>query len=445
MATVDPNLHRISLPGRNPILPDVYTCHNHPLVPPVKAMRIIHTWEKKQQIPSGSDAQLKALGLLQVPEDTLIFARDVYSTNPRDDALQAWLTPARLMDPTAKANLRHATDEAMGNKDNITLEPPVLKPDGTWTGGLAIERGCEPVKQNTRCYTIANSFQSQRGTWAPTQGSKVNGAFDEDNLLRRNLNIAVAPFPMTAMKQIPVETRNIIEEYTSMLNIPPLGLSGNTAHNTLQMNVAPALPYGSTQTLEGSLGFYGGNHNDNKDSPARFTNMTIQFHIPRLGIYFTLRNFDSANFCGLNYHGGTPPVAPRGVNLQKDAYCITFISYPPEKMGEGLGHVVIGAMPTAKDRVLKMSAEMQHIDCDSCINRTYVNDANFAADGQVVMDIRPHCVFIAHMFLLLLIFLSNQLPLVYDFRIDSDRLLSAFSFEVDGTRESVGPWVNGPG
>jgi hypothetical protein len=74
-----------------------------------------------------------------------------------------------------------------------------------------------------------------------------------------------------------------------------------------------------------------------------------------------------------------------------------------------------------------------------------VNDANFAADGQVVMDIRPHCVFIAHMFLLLLIFLSNQLPLVYDFRIDSDHLLSAFSFEVDGTRESVGPWVNGPG
>jgi hypothetical protein len=170
------------------------------------------------------------------------------------------------MDPAAKANLRLATDQAMGNKEDITLEPPFLKPDGTWTGGLAIERGCQPVKQNTRCYTIANSFQSQRGTWAPTQGSKVNGAFDEDNLLRRNLNIvryhsllpasilssfpeAVAPFPMTAMKQIPAETRNIIEEYTSMLNIPPLGLSGNTAHNTLQMNVAPALPYGSSAYL----------------------------------------------------------------------------------------------------------------------------------------------------------------------------------------------------
>lgn len=126
-------------------------------------------------------------------------------------------------------------------------------------------------------------------------------------------------------------------------------------------------------TLENSLGFYGGNHNDNKDSPARFTTMTMcsrlpnnytvsTFHIPRLGIFFTLQNFDSANFCGLNYHGGTPPIAPPGVAVAKDAVRITFISYPPEKMGDGLGHVVVGALPTAKDSVLKMSAEMQHVE-----------------------------------------------------------------------------------
>lgn len=61
------------------------------------------------------------------------------------------------------------------------------------------------------------------------------------------------------------------------------------------------------------------------------------------------------------------------------------------------------------------------------------------------MDVRAHVVFMARMFLLLLIFLSNQLPLSYDFRIDADRFFSAFSFEVDGERECVGPWVNGPG
>ncbi|KAJ7748760.1 hypothetical protein DFH07DRAFT_775581 [Mycena maculata] len=124
---------------------------------------------------------------------------------------------------------------------------------------------------------------------------------------------------------------------------------------------------------------------------------------------------------------------------------MTFISYPPEKMGDGLGHVVVGAMPTAKDSVLKMLAEMQHVDCESRINRVAVNSTNFAADGQVIMDICAHVIFMAQMFLLLIVFLSNQLPLSYDFRIDSDQFLSAFSFSVDGQRESVGLWTNRPG
>ncbi|KAJ7167936.1 hypothetical protein C8R46DRAFT_1191923 [Mycena filopes] len=166
--------------------------------------------------------------------------------------------------------------------------------------------------------------RSQRGTWAPAQTSK-----------------AVAPFPMAAAKQMPTATRKVIAEYTGMLNIPPLGLPGNTAHNTLQVNVAPAVEHGSEETLAGSLGFYGGNHNDTKDSPARFTNMVI---------------------------------------------------------------------------------------CKRRANRAFTERANFAVDGQIVMDVRAH------------------LPLSYDIRIDSDRFLSAFSFIVDpdGTREAVGPWFDGP-
>lgn len=63
------------------------------------------------------------------------------------------------------------------------------------------------------------------------------------------------------------------------------------------------------------------------------------------------------------------------------------------------------------------------------------------------MDIRAHVTFMAQLFLLLIIFLSNQLPLSYDFRIDSDVLLSAFSYAVDneGNRETVQSWSNCPG
>ncbi|KAF8188859.1 hypothetical protein K438DRAFT_2145867 [Mycena galopus ATCC 62051] len=461
----------IDLAGRNPILPKLYWSYYHPLVIPgqscivmiydtsPKAMRTLHDWEKTQKIPKGTDEELRAQGLLQAPQNILFFARALGNPDGRQDALQAWQTAAEMVDAHAKDQLRAAADAAMGPSELITLEPPVRREDGTWTGGLAIERGdghCKPVKTGTRCYTIANSYQNQKKIWGPAQGSKVNGAFDDNNLLRRNLNIAVAPFAMTAMQQMPPETRQVIEDHASMLNIPPLGIPGNIAHNTLQLNVAPAVAHDSEDTLEGALGFYGGNHLDKFDSPGRFTNMTMcsrlpddytlsQFHIIRFGIYFVLRNFDSANFCGLNCHGGTPPIAPPGTTVANDAYRLTFISYPPENMGDGLGHVVVGALPTARDSVLKMSAEMQHTDCESHDTRAFTRQANFAADGQVVMDVRAHVIFMARMFLLLIIFMSNQLPRFYNIQIDSDRFLSAFSFAVGETRETVGPWSNGPG
>jgi hypothetical protein len=129
----------------------------------------------------------------------------------------------------------------------------------------------------------------------------------------------------------------------------------------------------SDRTLQDSLGFYGEVHEDKYDSTGCFTNMTMcsqllddytlsQFHILCFGIYFVLHNFDSANFCGLNHHGGTPLITPLGQDVTNDVYQLTLISYPPEHMGDGLGHVVIGALPTAKDRILKMSAEMQHVE-----------------------------------------------------------------------------------
>ncbi|KAJ7233493.1 hypothetical protein C8J57DRAFT_1020006, partial [Mycena rebaudengoi] len=106
-------------------------------------------------------------------------------------------------------------------------------------------------------------------------------------------------------------------------------------------------------TMVKSMGPYAKLHNDKKDSPARFTTMTncsnlpdsyipSRFHIIRLGVYFTLRQYDSASFCGLNYHGGTPSIAPEGVEVANDVYRFNFVQYPPERMGDGLGHVVVG-------------------------------------------------------------------------------------------------------
>ncbi|KAF8173421.1 hypothetical protein K438DRAFT_1772224 [Mycena galopus ATCC 62051] len=466
------SLERIHLPNRDPILPPLYWSTGHPLEPPGKkciaiihdtskaAMEKIYAWERTQKVPHNkTDEELRELGKFRVPLDTIFYCRALGNTDPTEDAPQNWHYPASFMPEEAKAALRDAAKAVIGPLNAATLKAPVRKEDGTWEGGLAFERNdaCKPVKPGTRCYTIANSYQAARGTWSPAAASKINGSFNESNLLRRNLNLAIAPFAMAAMTRLPSTIRTDIYDHINMLNIPSLGLPGNTAHNTMQLNVAPAVAHGSAQTLGSFLGPFGEAHNDDLDSAGRYTNMTMysslpddyilsQFHIIRFGIYFVLRNFDSANFCGLNYHGGTPAIAPPGAEVANDAYRLTFISYPPEMMGDGLGHVVVGAMPTRKDPVLKMSSEMQHVDCESGDVPAFTNQANFAVDGRVVMDIRAHVTFMARMFLLLVIFLHNQLPGFYDVRIDSDRFLSAFSFTADNiTRETVGPWADGPG
>ncbi|KAJ7234860.1 hypothetical protein C8J57DRAFT_1531366 [Mycena rebaudengoi] len=397
--TLERQLVPLDLPGRNPMLPHI------DLSP--EAMKAVHDWEKEQSVPTATEVrELDALGLYHIEDDVLIFSREKGSTTAMDDVLCAFKTPANHVTVEDQQHLLAATKAMMGPTDEITPGPASVDDDGNWSGGLACERGdhrFHPVKKGLRCYTIANSFQSHKGIWSPVAHAKVNGSFGEHNLLQRNVTLALCPFAVAAMNRTPDCVKHIIGDYAGMLNIPPLGKTENVVHNTVQVNLCPALPFGSQPTMEKAMGPFAKSHNDKKDSPARFTTMTncsnlpdsytpSRFHIIRLGVYFTLGQFESASFCGLNYHGGTPSIAPL------------------ERMGDGLGHVVVGAMPSAKDKVLKMTAEMQTVDCESRINRAHSTQANFAADGVVVMDVRAHVNFMARMFLLLLIFLLNQLP-----------------------------------
>ncbi|KAJ7714586.1 hypothetical protein B0H16DRAFT_1807666 [Mycena metata] len=461
---------------RDPMLPKLFWAIDHPQMPQPNRclvfeidlspenMREVMEWEDRQEIPNfATDEELDKKGSFELPPSTPLFSRGKGSINAWDDACQGWLTPAECFPAQAKEDLRKAVEVAMGPKELITLGPPTRDADGNWTGGLAMERGddrCKPVKAGTRCYTWVNSYQNPRETWSPMALAKVNGAINDSNLMRKNLILAAAPFGMIALNRGPPETIDIIRQHASMLNIPPLGVPGNFGYQTMQVNVAPAVTFESGVSLKDSLGEFGAGHRDKKDSPGRYTAMTMasklpdtyllgKFYIPRLGIHFTLRNFDTVNFCGLNVHGGAPPRAPPGEEVQNDAIRLTIIQYPPAAMGDGLGHLAVAAWPGAggKDTVLKMTAEMQNLDVESRRHRAFTNEANFAQDGQVVNDTRSHVTFMAHLLLLLAIWITNQLPFVYQFRIDSDRFLSAFSFQVDnqGRREAVGPWENGPG
>ncbi|KAJ7501342.1 hypothetical protein B0H11DRAFT_1908212 [Mycena galericulata] len=376
---------------RDDILPQLCWATNHPQMPKpnrclvfeidlsLENMSKIMDWEEKQEIPNfATDAELDDQGSFEIPADTPVFSREKDSVNAWDDVCHGWFTPAAAYSNELKDNLRAAVDAAMGPTELITLAGPVRDKDGHWSGGLAMERGddrCKPVKEGTRCYTIANSYQAPKEMWSPMALSKVNGSLDDGNVIRRNLILAAAPFGMIGLQRGPPAVIDVIKNHASMLNIPPLGIPGNFGYQTCQINVAPAEPYGSTNSLEKSMGDFGKPHRDKKDSPGRFTNMTMasrlpdnyilgKFFIPRFGIHFSLHNFDSVNFCGLNIHGGSPPMAPEGCQVQNDAARVTVIQYPPGAMGDGLGHLAVAAWPGAsgKNTVLKMTAEMQHIE-----------------------------------------------------------------------------------
>lgn len=55
--------------------------------------------------------------------------------------------------------------------------------------------------------------------------------------------------------------------------------------------------------------------------------------------------FASINFCGVRYHGGSPPTAPIGTKPAKHAYRLVIVSYPPNKMTNGEACYAFGANP----------------------------------------------------------------------------------------------------
>lgn len=84
-------------------------------------------------------------------------------------------------------------------------------------------------------------------------------------------------------------------------------------------------------------------HRDNKDSEGGLTCMISnsqlppkyesgRFHLLGLGVFILLDHTMIMNFCGLNLHGGSPPIAPPGKKVAPHAYRMMCVCYPPTSM-----------------------------------------------------------------------------------------------------------------
>ena len=64
-----------------------------------------------------------------------------------------------------------------------------------------------------------------------------------------------------------------------------------------------------------------------------------RFHLLGLGAYVKLKFSMVTHFCGLNLHGGTPPISPKDTEVVPHAYRLMFVCYPPSSMMSDLNQV----------------------------------------------------------------------------------------------------------
>lgn len=79
-----------------------------------------------------------------------------------------------------------------------------------------------------------------------------------------------------------------------------------------------------------------------------------RFHLLGLGIYFALDPDAVMLFCGLNRHGGSPPIAPQGAPVDPRAARGMMVGYPPSVMmsPSGTHRIPFASMPNGEILIL---------------------------------------------------------------------------------------------
>jgi hypothetical protein len=131
--------------------------------------------------------------------------------------------------------------------------------------------------------------------------------------------------------------------------------------------------------LESSMGFFGltAGHSDKGDDEAGLTCMISnsripdeyeagRFHIFGSGLYTVVNPRTISIFCGLGKHGGTPPIAPEGVEVLKDATRLMIVLYCPKAALSPSGSSIpFASLPNGTP--LLLGPEVTNPLCDSII------------------------------------------------------------------------------
>lgn len=203
-------------------------------------------------------------------------------------------------------------------------------------------------------------------------------------------------------------------------------------------------------------------HRDLHDSEGSLTSMisgsrlplgyeTGRFHLLGLGVYVKLDFSMITHFCGLNLHGGTPPIAPEGAKVEPHAYRLMFVCYPPSSMLGNLNQVTpLASLP--KGVPLNLGPEITSFvyvlrydivtliltpPRDLVEQEIRTNNACWTLDGSVVMDRFSHFRYVSRLTYQLVSYILQQLPCEYECHLDANKFFEAISISVDAELNSV--------
>lgn len=87
-------------------------------------------------------------------------------------------------------DLNAARDKCLG-PDQLITRSKAVKSGGVYQGGVAFERNSRacPVKPNTRCYTVGNSYEGPTKIMAPNKNTKVKDSDSVDESLEMRTDL----------------------------------------------------------------------------------------------------------------------------------------------------------------------------------------------------------------------------------------------------------------
>ncbi|KAI0060625.1 hypothetical protein BV25DRAFT_1917696 [Artomyces pyxidatus] len=481
------------------------------------AMKKLSKDTEALRVPKASAAEcVSNLGLMELlPGDAIFARRKGDSADGTTDILQAMVLDRRVADELGRLvacrngeelfnNFTAMRDEVLGDHADRTTDRAEWNNElGRFVGGTAFERAgnAHPVK-TSRAYTIGVSYEKPTQLIAPSAGNKGSRLGDPSAGLAMRSRIMKAAMELAthATAFLPSAHCERMDMQADLVNAPRVGCDDNTSFSTAQLNISPAVAYSDGSTsLQSSLGFFGGAHNDSNDDLAGLSHMFAHadlppgydpglFHLLELGVFVKLDGFKLMVFNGLRRHGGTVPRAPVGEpHVVPWAYRCVLVCYPSSAVVEGHGisavaslrpsdqfkqktggsryakvkskSVGAGAGRNVKRRrasgsvrarlenkekgIFTMGMEIKN-NPEDYAKQPWSSHATFAADGDVIMAPRSLVTYIARSLLLFCIYILAQLPQKYQVQIDTDKFLTSFSMEEDGERKNLEPWAYAP-